>query len=342
MGDPRRRVVVERRRLLAAQRRHDAGEHDRQAVAAGVDDARLAQRGQQLGAALDRVLPASTALSSARRDRAVLLGRVGLGAEARVLGGVGDVACDPVGHLAGDRQHRPLGRVRAPTRTPGRRRSPAPRRSASRRSAGRAGRRAPRRRRGSAARGSRPSCRARPSSAARATDCTISSRPISSIVRSPSAPCSWSSSSSTARSVSAMLSPVSPSATGNTLRSLTSSRRDSRWASAPATAARKRTRLVSVTRTRVSASGGRGRCPGGSRAGRACAVEGSESLRHLAGFQAAGAHVHAPRRGADHDPDLLQVRDRSAAWSRPSSGCGSDRTQGPSRSCGIPWPCRAV
>src|SRR4029077_387627 len=64
---------------------------------------------------------------------------------------------------------------------------------------------------------------------------------------SPLAPSRRSSSASTARNVSAMLSPVSPSATGNTLRSLTSSRRDSRCASAPATAARKRTRLVSLT-----------------------------------------------------------------------------------------------
>ena len=86
-----------------------------------------------------------------------------------------------------------------------------------------------------------------PSSAARATESTISSRPMSSIRRSPSA-ARRSSSASTARSVSAMLSPVSPSATGKTLRSLISPRRDSRCCSAPSTTVRKRTRLGSDTR----------------------------------------------------------------------------------------------
>ena len=59
-----------------------------------------------------------------------------------------------------------------------------------------------------------------PSSAARATDSTISSRPISSSGRSTAA--SRSTSSRHAWRVSAMLSPVSPSATGKTLRSLIS------------------------------------------------------------------------------------------------------------------------
>jgi hypothetical protein len=57
------------------------------------------------------------------------------------------------------------------------------------------------------------------------------------------------------RSVSAMLSPVSPSATGKTLRSLTSWRRASSWASPAATTARKRVRLVSA------ATAGRGARP---------------------------------------------------------------------------------
>src|SRR4051812_2134462 len=51
----------------------------------------------------------------------------------------------------------------------------------------------------------------------------------------------WSSSASTARIVIAMLSPVSPSATGKTLRSFTSERRLSSSAQAVATALRKRT-----------------------------------------------------------------------------------------------------
>ena len=131
--------------------------------------------------------------------------------------------------------------ARAPTRRRGRPRARAPRRSASGRSA------RPGRLKSSSA-APRISCERitpllprAPSSAARATDSTISSRPISSIVRSSSA-ARRSSSSSTARSVSTMLSPVSPSATGNTLRSLTSWRRDSRCASAPATSVRKRIR----------------------------------------------------------------------------------------------------
>src|ERR1700758_4637427 len=99
-----------------------------------------------------------------------------------------------------------------------------------------------------------------------------------------------------------MLSPVSPSATGKTLRSLTSWRRDSRCASAPATAARKRTRLVSVTATRLSACATDTRPPGrmdgdlllaaarlSSTAGRRAL--GSECLGDLAGLQATGADV---------------------------------------------------
>src|SRR4051812_8065737 len=131
-----------------------------------------------------------------------------------------------------------------------------------------------------------------PSSAARATDSTIWSRPISSIVCSPSACARRSTLSRQARSVSAMLSPVSPSATGNTFRSLISARRDSRCASAPSTAARKRTRL------------GSGRDGGTART---CAP-GSDGLDDLAGLKAARADVDALRRLADEDPHLLQVR----------------------------------
>src|SRR4051812_25826814 len=82
-----------------------------------------------------------------------------------------------------------------------------------------------------------------PSSAARATAVTSSSRPISSIIW----PLMWSSSARTARMVIAMLSPVSPSATGKTLRSFTSWRRLSSSAQAVATALRKRTMLGSDT-----------------------------------------------------------------------------------------------
>src|SRR5947199_10877242 len=116
-----------------------------------------------------------------------------------------------------------------------------------------------------------------------------------------------------------MLSPVSPSATGNTLRSLTSSLRDSRCASAPATAMRKRSRLVSVTATtpitfwwlrRLRDRARSLRAAG--QAGRPRRARPSGGLRDLAGFEAARAHVDAPRRFADHDPDLLQVRVEAA------------------------------
>src|SRR3954453_21042161 len=148
-----------------------------------------------------------------------------------------------------------------------------------------------------------------PSSAARATDSTIWSRPISSIVRSSSARARRSTSSRQARSVSAMLSPVSPSATGKTLRSLISARRDSRCASAPSTAARKRTRLGSGGDGTAGGGGGGGpgrRRQGGGGRGRA---RGSlDRLDDLAGLQEAGADVDAPRRLADEHAHLLQVR----------------------------------
>ena len=107
-----------------------------------------------------------------------------------------------------------VGRVRGarqggPTRAPGRR-------------ARRAATRAPRRRRARPATGSRRCCRAAEQRGTRhrAHDLVAADR---SSARSSSS----SSSSTTARRVSAMLSPVSPSATGKTLRSLTSCRRRS-------------------------------------------------------------------------------------------------------------------
>src|SRR3954454_18462752 len=130
-----------------------------------------------------------------------------------------------------------------------------------------------------------------PSSAARATESTIWSRPISSSVCSSSSRARRSTSSRQARRVSAMLSPVSPSATGKTLRSLISARRVSRWASAPSTTARKRTRLGSGSGT----AGGRG-------------PPALQRLCDLAGLQAARADIDAARRLADQDPDLLEVR----------------------------------
>ncbi len=109
--DARRRVVVEWRRLFAAERRDDAGEDDREAVAAGVDDTGLAQRGEQLGTALDRLLPRLHGAFERGRDHLVLVARLGRRPEAGGLRPVGEVRDDLVGHLARDRQDRALGRV---------------------------------------------------------------------------------------------------------------------------------------------------------------------------------------------------------------------------------------
>ena len=125
-----------------------------------------------------------------------------------------------------------------------------------------------------------------PISAARATSRTISGRRGSpSALRS-----SLSSSSSTWRMVSAMLSPVSPSATGNTLRSLISLRRSSRWASATPTRWRKRTIDESGTAREPTA-----RTP-------------LRVLLDLVGLQAARADVDAAGSATVVDANLLQVR----------------------------------
>ena len=274
-----------------------------------------------------------------------------------------DLGGDALGHLAHHGEDRALRRARAPRRRRGRRRAPGPRRSAS------ASISSPGRLKSSSA-APRISCERitpllprAPSSAARATDWTISSRPISSIVRSRRPPCRRSSSSSTARSVSAMLSPVSPSATGKTLRSLTSWRRDSRCAIAPATSARKRSRLVSVTRSASScppehAAGSPARATRNARQGYATIggaaaaaglprVErpGRNRLRASAALTPCRPSGSACRRRPAAGALPTRIRTfcrlgRSAAGSRPSSGCGCCRTPDPSRRSDIPWPWR--
>ena len=104
-----RRVVGELGRLGAAQRGDHAGEDHGQAVAAGVDDARLAQHRQQLGAAPTDCWPASSARSSTSAISsswwsASLLAR-GAAGHVRELGG------DAAGHLAHDGEDRALGRL---------------------------------------------------------------------------------------------------------------------------------------------------------------------------------------------------------------------------------------
>src|SRR5437868_2764464 len=106
-----------------------------------------------------------------------------------------------------------------------------------------------------------------------------------------------------------MLSPVSPSATGNTLRSLTSSLRASSAASPASSTERKRT-------IDGSDSGLRSRVDGGSDTGLLSRVDGITPLRpgslerlgYLPGLQAARAHVYAPGRPGVVDPHALEVR----------------------------------
>jgi hypothetical protein len=85
VGDARRLMVVELRRVLPSQRRHDAREHDRQPVSAGVHDARVAQSGEQLGPALDGLLARRHGPLDRGRDRGVLGVRRGARLQVRVL-----------------------------------------------------------------------------------------------------------------------------------------------------------------------------------------------------------------------------------------------------------------
>ena len=86
--------MLERRRLAAAQRRDDAGEDHRHAVAAGVDDAGLAQDRQQLGTAADALLPAATARSRIAAISSFWTAAAPPGRAARRLGHVRELGGD--------------------------------------------------------------------------------------------------------------------------------------------------------------------------------------------------------------------------------------------------------
>ncbi len=111
MADARGRVVIELRRVVAAQRRNDAREDDRQPVTARVDHAGIAQRRQQLGATLDRLLPRRHRALQRSGDRRVLQPRLRVGVQARTLRTVREIGHDLMGHLARHGQDRALRRL---------------------------------------------------------------------------------------------------------------------------------------------------------------------------------------------------------------------------------------
>ena len=280
VADPRGRVVGERRRRLAAQGGHDAGEDDDDAVAAGVDDARLAQDRQQLGPAAHRRLAGDDRLLEDVGQHALLLVALGVRPEPRRV--VRQARRDVRGHVAHDGQHRALGRradrcIGALRRT---RHGGAQEHRIDELAGARdelLGRTADELGEDDAAVAARPSsaARARTRRSPRGGSRRAAGRPGPAGRPPPgtpegSAPCCR---------------PCRRRRPGSTLRSLISWRRDSRWASAPSSAMRKRTRLGSDTRRRRS-----------------------KRLRDLAGLEAARADVDAPWGLAHEDPHLLQVR----------------------------------
>ncbi len=106
--DARRRVVSELRRFAASKRADDPREQDGDRVAAGVDDAGLAQHREQVGTALDRLLAGVERALDHVRDHLVLLERRRVGAEPAV-GRVRELGGDAMGHLTDDGQDRSLG-----------------------------------------------------------------------------------------------------------------------------------------------------------------------------------------------------------------------------------------
>ena len=110
MGDARRRVMRELDRGGSAQSADDPGKHHRQAIAAGVDDAGLAQNRKQVRARLTDSCPADSARSITSARSASCSSTVASGLEPG-LRHVGELARDPVRHLAHHRQDRALRRV---------------------------------------------------------------------------------------------------------------------------------------------------------------------------------------------------------------------------------------
>jgi hypothetical protein len=103
-------LMLELGRRLPAQARQAAGQDHGQPVGPRVDDARLAQDRELLGAALHGFLARLERMLEHLREQLVLLLGGGVGAEPPRVH-VGEVVRDAAGHRADGRQHGALGRI---------------------------------------------------------------------------------------------------------------------------------------------------------------------------------------------------------------------------------------
>ena len=110
MGHPCRCLMLDHRRLAAAKRADDPRQQHGQAIAPGVDDSRLAQHREQVGAALHRVLTRLERALDHLCDHGVLFVCRGLRPQPGVSH-VRQLRCDPHRHLAHDREDRSFRRI---------------------------------------------------------------------------------------------------------------------------------------------------------------------------------------------------------------------------------------
>ena len=110
MGDPRARMVLERRPDSTSEHPDYARDKQGQPVAAGVDDAGLAKRRQQIGSPQDRALGRHERGLDDPHDRRVLRLRAGIWRQPGVAH-PGDLRCDLYAHLTDHGQDRPFDRL---------------------------------------------------------------------------------------------------------------------------------------------------------------------------------------------------------------------------------------
>jgi hypothetical protein len=103
----RRVLVLELGCGVAPECGQAAGDDHREPVGTGVDDARLAQHGELLWPALDRLLAGLEGVLEHLRQQLVLLGRACVGPQPRGVH-VGEVVGHTAGHRAHGREHRAL------------------------------------------------------------------------------------------------------------------------------------------------------------------------------------------------------------------------------------------